>query len=247
MAIHGRDEWSVLEKLKFEVAPVGIKYLLKPPRGSAKLDKQIPLCEMLKVAFEGNSFYAAAKNHACEPGLCILGQAELKEQYINGEFGSRMEVFRDERAAARLYYYIPRIPRGVVKYIALSPLNKMAFSPDVLIILADTSQAEILLRAMSYETGEMWHSRYSTAIGCAWLFAFPYVNAEINFISTGLGFGMRRRKLFPEGRHFISIPSDHLPSMLRTLHEMPWVPRPFQSDGTEYVKRLRAELGLDRA
>jgi uncharacterized protein (DUF169 family) len=121
----------------------------------------------------------------------------------------------------------------------------MGFDPDVLIILATTTQAEILLRAASYETGQMWHSRYSSAIGCAWLFAFPYLDGEINFIPTGLGFGMRRRKLFPEGRHFISIPFNRLPSLLETLRSMPWVPRPYRPDGSEYVKGLRKKLGLD--
>ena len=247
MIVPKKYDWSILEKLKLDAPPVGVKYLSKPPRGLAKLNKKMPLCEMLKVAFEGNSFYATARNHACEPGLYILGQTGIEKQYLNGEYGAGLEVFRDERAAARLYHYIPRMAKGVVKCIALSSLSQMAFDPDILMILANTCQAEILLRAMSYGTGKMWHSRYSSAIGCAWLFIFPYVNGEINFVATGLGFGMRRRNLFPEGRHFFSIPFDLIPYMLQTLREMPWIPRPYRPDGPEYVKRLRINLGLDRS
>jgi uncharacterized protein (DUF169 family) len=195
-----QNDRSILNQLGLENPPVGVKYLTRPPRKTARLDKNLALCEMLKAAFEGDG----------------------------------------------LYTYIPKISDGVVKYIALSPLPKMVFDPDVLIILATTTQAEILLRAMSYETGRMWHSRYSSAIGCAWLFAYPYLNGEINFIPTGLGFGMRRRKLFPEGRQFISIPFDRLPSMLETLRTMPWIPRAYRPDGLEHVKRLRKKLGLDR-
>jgi len=242
-----KNDWAILDKFKFQAPPVGIKYLTKPLQGIAKLGKNLSLCEMLKTAFEGNSFYANAKNHACDAGLYVLGQTVLKEQYINGKFGAGLGVFHDERAAGRLYHYVPTIAKGVVKYVVLSPLDQLAFDPDVLIILASTGQAEILLRAMSYGTGEMWHSRYSSAIGCAWLFTYPFVNGEINFVTTGLGFGMKRRKLFPEGRQFISIPFDRLPYMLQTLQEMPWVPRPYQPDGPEYVKRLRIKLGLDRA
>jgi hypothetical protein len=98
---------------------------------------------------------------------------------------------------------------------------------------------------MSYKTGSPWLSRYSAAIGCAWLFIYPYLDGQINFISTGLGFGMKRRKLFPEGLHFISIPFDRLPSMLQTLREMPWVPEAYKPDGLEYVLRLRQRLGLE--
>ena len=241
-----KSDLEILDKFEFRSPPVGVKYLVKPIQGIAKLDENRSLCEMLKDAFEGNSFYADAKNHTCDAGLYVLGQTELDEPYLNGEFGAGIGVFRDERAAARLYHYIPRIAVGEVNYVGFSPYNQLAFDPDVLIILADTRQAEILLRAMSYRTGKMWQSRYSPAIGCAWLFIHPYLNGEINFIATGLGFGMRRRKLFPEGMQFISIPFDQLPSMLEALREMPWVPRPYQPDGLEYVKRLRIKLGLDR-
>jgi uncharacterized protein (DUF169 family) len=241
-----RKDWSILNKLELENPPVGVKYLTRPPRKMRKLGKDLALCEMLKAAFEGDSFYAEASNQACDAGSHILGLKEIEEPYLNGEFGAAMGVFRDERAASRLYTYIPRISDGVLKYIALSPLPKMESDPDVLLILATTTQAEILLRAMSYETGRMWHGRYSSAIGCAWLFAYPYISGEINFIPTGLGFGMRRRKLFPEGRQLISIPFDRLPSMLESLRTMPWVPRPYQPDGLEYAKSVRKKLGLDR-
>jgi uncharacterized protein (DUF169 family) len=241
-----KNDWGILDKFKFEAPPVGVKYLTKPLRSTPRLDKKLSLCEMLKSAFEGNSFHAAAKNHACDAGLYVLGQTELAKQYVSGEFGAELGVFHDERAAGRLYHYVPRIAKGVVKYIALSPLDQLAFDPDVLIVLANTGQAEILLRAMSYRTGRMWHSRYSSAIGCAWLFVYPYLNGEMNFITSGLGFGMRRRKLFPEGFQFVSIPFDQLPNMLQTLREMPWVPRPYQKDGLEYVKRVRVKLGLEQ-
>ena len=241
------NDWGVLDKFKFEWPPVGIKYLAKPLQGIPRPGRNLALCEMLKSAFEGNSLCAGARNHACDAGAYVLGQTELKKQYASGEFGAGLGVFRDERAAARLYHFIPRMAEGVVKHIALSPIDKLKFDPDVLIIVADTGQAEILLRAVSYKTGKPWHSRYSSAIGCAWLFAYPYLSSEMNFISTGLGFGMKRRKLFPEGRQFISIPLDLLPGLMQTLREMPWIPRPYQPDGMEYVKKLRVKLGLDLA
>ncbi len=241
-----KSDCEILDKFKFKSPPAGVKYLVKPLEGIPKLNEDRSLCEMLKDAFEGNTFYADAQNHTCDAGLYVLGQTELKESYISGEFGAGMGVFRDARAAARLYHYIPRIEKGEVNYVAFSPYNQLVFEPDVLIVLADTGQAEILLRAMSYRTGKMWQSRYSSAIGCAWLFIHPYLNGEINFIATGLGFGMKRRKLFPEGMQFISIPFDQLPSILETLREMPWIPRPFQPDGPEYVKQLRIKLSLDR-
>jgi uncharacterized protein (DUF169 family) len=242
-----KSDLAVLEEFGFEQKPVGIKYLTDPIPGMPEQDKKLALCEMLKAAFDGSSFYAGAKNHACDAGLYVLGQKELEEPYINGKFGAELGVFQDERAAARLYQYVPRMAKGAVTCIAFSPFDQMSFDPDVLILLATTAQAEILLRAVSYKTGAMWHSRYSSAIGCSWLFVYPYLSGQINFITTGLGFGMRRRKLFPEGKQFILIPFDQLPRILLTLREMPWIPRPYQPDGLEYVKQVRIKLGLEKS
>ena len=61
---------------------------------------------------------------------------------------------------------------------------------------------------------------------------------------TGLGHGMKRRKLFPGGRQIVSIPFDLLPSMLRTLREMPWVLPAYEPDGQEFVGRLLCRLGM---
>jgi len=240
-----RKDFAILDKFKFETQPVGIKYFTKAPEAIKHVDRKITFCEMLKAAQGGEEFYAEAQDHSCDAGSYVLGQTGIDDRYINGEFGAGLGVFCDTRAAGRLYHYIPRIEKGAVGYAAFSPLNRLTFDPDVLVILANTAQAEILLRAMSYKTGRMWLSRYSAAIGCAWLFVYPFLSGEINFISTGLGFGMRRRKLFPEGLQFISIPFDQLPSMLETLNEMPWVPEPFKPDGLQYVKNLRLKLGLE--
>lgn len=238
-------DFAILNKFGFDIQPVAIKYFVRAPEHIKPIDQKMTLCEMLVKAQKGELFYSSPQDHTCSAGTYVLGQEEVEPQYISGEFGAGLGVFRDNRAASRLYHYIPKIERHVVNFVALSPLNKMPFEPDVLILLAKIDQAEILLRAMSYKTGQMWSSRYSSAIGCAWLFVYPYLTGEINFISTGLGFGMRRRKLFPEGLMFISIPFDRLPSMLETLREMPWVPEPYKPDGMEFVKQLRLRLGLD--
>ena len=243
MALTQKD-FAILDKFKFDVQPVGVKFLVKPPKKIKHIDQKMTFCEMLVKAQKGDPFYSDPQDHTCAAGTYVLGQSDIEEQYICGEFGAGLGVFRDTRAASRLYHYISKIAKGVVNYVAFSPLDKLPFDPDVLIFLANSSQAEVLLRAMSYKTGKMWSSRYSSAIGCSWLLIYPYLNGEINFISTGLGFGMKRRKLFPEGLQIISVPFDQLPSLLQTLREMPWVPGPFKPDGLEYVKRLRKKLGL---
>jgi len=240
-----KNDFKILDEFEFEIQPVGIKYLTRKPADINLIDKKMTLCEMLKKAQEGDCFYAGPENHTCDAGPYVMGQTDIKEQFINGEWGAGLGVFCDPRAAGRLYHYIPKIAPGVNRYVALAPLSKLTFDPDVLIIFAKTSQAEIMLRAMSYKTGQIWESRYSSAIGCAWLFVYSYLSGKINYGITGMGFGMKRRNLFTEGLQWLSIPFDVLPAFLQTLKEMPWVPPPYKPDGLEYVEKLKVRLGLD--
>jgi uncharacterized protein (DUF169 family) len=244
--IFTEKEREVFDRFKFDIPPVGVKFLPRPPGGISPLGEKLAFCEMLKKAQEGQVFFADAASHVCEAGLYVLGQAEAPDPYISGEFGAGLKIFEEPRSASRLYQYIPKIDRGVVNYVAFSPLNQLAFDPDVLICLAQTRETEILLRAMSYRTGEMWSSKFSAAIGCAWIFVYPYLIGELNYVMTGLGHGMKRRKLFPEGRQLVSIPFDLMPSLLQNLQEMPWDLPAFQPDGKEFVQQLVNDLGLAR-
>jgi uncharacterized protein (DUF169 family) len=237
-------ELAVLERFEFDVQPIGVKFLTKRPEGMERLNENVALCEMLKKAQEGKVFYADKENHTCDAGTYVLGQAEAPEPFISGRFGAGLQIFEEPRSASRLYHYIPKIGRGVVHYVAFSPLDRLSFDPDILIILAKTSQTEIILRAMSYRNGKMWSSKLSAAIGCAWIYAYPYLTGELNYTMTGLGHGMRRRRLFPEGHQLISIPFDLLGSMLQALRDMPWVLPAYEPDGPEFVKRLLVKLGM---
>ena len=239
-----KEDCAILDKFEFDVQPVGVKFLAKRPDLVERLSENMALCEMLKKAQEGNVFYADKENHMCEAGLYVLGQADAPGPFIGGEFGAGLKIFEEPRSASRLYNYIPKIGRGVVNYVAFSPLSKLPFDPDVLIILSKTGQTEILLRAMSYRTGKMWSSKYSAAIGCAWVLVDPYLTGELNYTMTGLGHGMKRRKLFPEGQQLVSIPFDLLPSVLQSLQDMPWVLPAFEPDGPEFVRRLFVKLGI---
>lgn len=241
-----RGKYAILDNFNFETPPIGIKITPKKVEGIPRLAKKMTLCEMIKHAQDGNVFYAEIQDHTCDAGLYVLGMKDVEPQYINGEYGTGLQVYESPRAGSRLYQHIYKIDRGAVNYITFAPLQKLSFEPDVLLIMANTTQAEILLRASSYRTGDPWISLYTAALGCDWLIVYPYLSGQINHITTGLGFGMRRRHIFKEGKHFISVPFDKIQPLLDTLAVMPWVPEPYKENGLEYVKDLRIRLGLDK-
>lgn len=239
-----KEDLAILERFAFDVQPVGVKFLVKKPDMN-RLGEQLTFCEMLKRAQQGDAFYAGADNHKCGAGLYVLGQEDVPEPFINGEYGAGLGIYDGTRSASRLYLHIPTINKGVVNYVAFSPLDKLDFQPDLLIMLSKTDQTEIILRAVTYKTGDVLMSRTTSAIGCAWIYAFPYLKGEVNYLMTGLGHGMKRRKLFPEGYQIISIPSDKLSLFLESLKEMQWELPAYQPDGMDFVRQLHIDLGLE--
>jgi uncharacterized protein (DUF169 family) len=242
--IFNKENLAILDKLDFEVLPIGVKFLVKQPDRVEKLNKKMALCEMLKHAQGGKVFFADVENHTCEAGQYVLGQADVGIPFASGEFGAGLKIFESPRSASRLYLHIPKIGKGIVNYVAFAPLKECLFDPDLLILLANTPQTEIILRAMSYRSGKIWVSKFSPAIGCAWTYSYPFLTGELNYFVTGMGHGMKRRELFPEGRQIISIPFDLLPSLFQTLQEMPWVLPAYKPDGLEFVRQLTDKLGI---
>jgi uncharacterized protein (DUF169 family) len=230
-------ELSILEKFDFERKPVGVKFTSTRPKGLKKPDKLMDFCEMLVEAQQGNAFYVTKDDFTCI-GPLLLGMIDGEPVFESGRVGPKLGAFRDPRANRRIYQYLPRIPKNAVKYVAFAPWDKLNFEPDLLIILATVSQAEIFIRAKAYTTGEMWTARGTPVVGCAWLYIYPYLNGEMNLSITGFGFGMRARRLFPEGRILLSIPWDKLPTILKNLEEMEWVPESYTLGAEGHKKKV---------
>ena len=117
----------------------------------------------------------------------------------------------------------------------------MSFTPDVLIFTATPPQAEILLRALSYSTGKPLVSKITPVLMCAWVFAYPFITGEMNYVVTGIGYGMRTQKILPEGLFLISIPYDLISMLIENLQEMEWV-LPMTILGEEERKKYSARV-----
>jgi len=231
-----QQELSIFNKFKFDRKPVGVKFLPTKPDGIKRLDKILDFCEMLVEAQNGSTFYVAKENFTCI-GPLILGMVDSDPIFESGRVGPKLEIFKDAHANRGIYQVVPRLAKGTIKYVAFSPLDKLSFEPDVLIVTADPSQIEILLRAMSYSTGKMWSSKGTVVMGCAWLYIYPYLSGELNL--TLPSFGMRARNLFPEGLLPVSIPWDLLTSLIKDLQDMNWVPHSYTIGSEEHKKKVK--------
>jgi uncharacterized protein (DUF169 family) len=215
-------DYSILEKFNFERKPVGIKFYLNRPAGLEQTDKYIPICRMFMEAQKLDPFYASKENFSCVDKL-ILGMVEPEPTLESGQIGAKEKIYQEARANSRIYHHIQKIPKGTVRHVAFSPVDKLTFEPDLLVFTAKPSDAEVLMRALSYSTGVPLSSKFTPVLMCAWLFAYPYVTGEMNYTVTGIGYGIRLQKILPEGLFLISVPYDLIPLLLDNLKTMDWV------------------------
>jgi uncharacterized protein (DUF169 family) len=225
MAVKKQD-YSILDKFKFERKPVGVKFTAIKPPGIKRIAKELNFCEMLKEAQEGNAFYAAPDDWVCV-GIeqMILGMAEPDPVLISGTLGGEDKLFKDANACRALYNYLPYMPKNSVQYVAFAPIDKMNFDPDLLVITADLMQAQTIVRSVTYSTGIPFASKATPVIACAWIYIYPVVSGELNYYITGLGLGMNALNIFPPGLFLISIPFQKIPTVLDNLTEMPYNPK----------------------
>jgi uncharacterized protein (DUF169 family) len=236
---------SVFNRFSFTNRPVGVKFLFSRPEGIDKLDGKLALCEMLKKAQQSEgAFYADIDNHDCEAATYLFGY-DIPEEFKAGLFGAELGIFEEPRANQKVYMHVPRLEKGITNYVVFAPINQMSFDPDVFIIFTDdVSQTEIILRAMSYTTGIPYTSKMTNVLGCSYLFLHSYLTGEVNYITTGLGFGMKQRKVFPAGKQIIAIPYNWLPTIVRSLEKMTWLLPAYTDEGDEAIKQASIKLGL---
>lgn len=222
---------SIFNEFNFEMKPVGIKFLLFKPDGIEKLGKNLSICEMIREAQDSEPFYATVDNFTCV-GPIITGMAESDPVFESGHIGQTLNIFEEARANRRLYHYITTLERNSVNYVVFSPLDKLTFDPDVLILASDPTQLEIILRATCYLTGKKWTSQGTPVIACSWLTTYPYISGEINYIITDVSHGMKAKEVFPAGTILISIPYDKLSHIAEGLRKIEWYPSMY-TDGRE--------------
>ena len=181
----------------------------------------------------------------------FLGMAgDRPHRSDGGMLGVKFQIFEEGHANLRLRTFVPLMEIGSVNYVVFSPIDKLKYEPDLLFIVADTRQADILLRAMTYSTGEMYESRATIVGVCASLFIYPYLTGKVNYIPTGFSYGMKGRKVYPEGLMLVSIPYQWIPTITQNLNKMEWTLPQYKKSREEFIewdakitRETRAESG----
>ena len=198
---------KTLMALPCKYVPVAVKfYAVKPENFGLKYkhtDKRMSLCQFVSYAQKTHSsFYIDKTNEDCM-GRTVLGMVQEPPLGASGQAGFDFGVFRNQDANSRLYYNIPIAIRDTINYVIFSPIDQCEFNPDVVVFVGDSDMADIVMRATSYISGDLWESKSSSVLSCAWTYMYTWLSGKVNHCQTGMHHGMGRRKVYPKGLHIV--------------------------------------------
>lgn len=237
---------KTLMALPCKYVPVAVKfYAVKPENFGLKYkhtDKRMSLCQFVCYAQKTHSsFYIDKTNEDCM-GRTVLGMVQEPPLGASGQAGFDFGVFRNQDANSRLYYNIPIAIRDTINYVIFSPIDQCEFNPDVVVFVGDSDMADIVMRATSYISGDLWESKSSSVLSCAWTYMYTWLSGKVNHCQTGMHHGMGRRKVYPKGLHIVSVPYQKLDEVCLALRQMDWQLisfRPNDKDQDELRRRMR--------
>lgn len=232
---------ELFARLGMEYPAVAVKYSYSQPEKTEHVDEQLAFCQFVKKAqTEGRKFFTTKDDDSCT-GKVILGMVPNDPLAASGIAGVDFGLFRTTAPNARLHNTYPTLYPGSVNFVTFCPVSMCDFDPDLVICVANTEQADIIMRATSYISGDLWESKLSCAVSCSWMYVYTYLSGRVNYCVTGMHHGMKRRKVYPAGLHIISIPYQKLDEVVTALGEMPWV-LPAMREDPEGVAELQAKM-----
>ena len=96
-------DYAILDRFNFDIQPVAVKFLNKRPEKIKRLGEDLALCQMVRAAQQGGSFYSDAENLACNPAQFILGYIDPPVLLETGQLGAALQIFKEPRANKRIY------------------------------------------------------------------------------------------------------------------------------------------------
>ena len=237
-----KRDYSAFDRLELDRKPVGVKLLPAKPAGIDRIKTKLAFCEMFWEAQQSEPFYVQKDDFLCVEPL-ILGMEDADPVLVSGFAGGSVGLFKETRANRKLYQYAPKMLKNSINYVAFSPVDRLTFDPDVLVITANVGQARTILRAEGYSTGDKWSSHGTPVLACSWLYIYPVISGKINFTITGLSLGMEAINApIPEGLFVISIPWNVLPTVMENLRDENMY-RSWRSSGREeHFARFESRL-----
>jgi uncharacterized protein (DUF169 family) len=156
---------ALRKALDLATSPVAIRLATGKediPAGMEKLEGTIRHCQMVSLARkEGRVFYATVENHECMGGSWALGLRPITDTLKTGQFYFRLGKFESTAACKRTIDSVPHVESGTTYATLYAPLEKAAFSPHAILIVAPPRVMLKLAQATLFRLGGRINAEFS--------------------------------------------------------------------------------------
>jgi len=168
--------------LRSKTKPFGVKFYEdtdERPQGTMRPQRPMNTCQITAfVRYYGRSMYFTAEDMACVVGGVTLGLIEEPESMKNGTIAKMLHA--DLKSAKEFTTKVSKIPYGRFKAVAVAPMAKLTFEPDLVVMYGNTAQVMRVVQGYLYKKG----GRMNFSTGgewslCADVIAQAYISQDI--------------------------------------------------------------------
>ena len=169
------EKWdkSLNEYLRLNTFPLAIKMvksLMELPQDYEKMQGRlgkIPLCQAITLSRRyGWKVLLGKEDMHCPAAGLSLGFWPHKETCLDGSHLVPLWCANQD-ARKTIFQNMPKFEHGSYDYVAISPLAKVDFEPQMVLLFGDPARMMRLIQASVYQTGETFMSGAVGATGCA--------------------------------------------------------------------------------
>ena len=181
--------------------------------------ERLRYCQSLMAARRGRSIMMPANRHACPDGTAILGLTDLPPKLASGELYKLFHKLDSVEAAQHMVNERPHLDPRSIDATVVTPLEKAAVEPQVIVVFAQPEQMMWLCMSASYYTGHrfVFHASGYNA-QCVETTLIPFTSGEPN-ISFGC-YGCRASSDIGDDIMFMGIPVALMPTIVKGLDEL---------------------------
>lgn len=173
--------------------PVAVKFIRnetiseKVRRPLKEFGHPIALCQgIAMVRRYGWTMAFAQEDHACPSAIIAMGHLETPDYVKQGNISINLYA-KNAAAAVRCEEIVVKLPVNSIDAILLAPLNKAAFSPDVVLIYGMPGQIVRLVQGANYSQGGALESRFGGRFACSTELIVPHMQQKCHVILPGGG------------------------------------------------------------
>ena len=217
---------QIKEALRLKTEPFGVSFLKevtalpeKTRRPTQVFGKRVTICQGVTMArIYGWPVGLTKDDLICIPGMLAFGFTPATDPILElGQLFCEVGFHQELGPALKEVEGLPRFAPQEVEAIYLCPLERLALTPDVVVVYGNPAQLMRLIQAATFSLGKRVSGEFGGKVECASYLIGPYRRDEV--IVTIPGQGDRIFSMTQDDELVLSFPGKYLEGLLLGLKE----------------------------